>query len=76
MPPTAGIQGSGTAVNSGINTTSRFGFRGSEDIGQRAIFNLESGVNIDTGAPASATTLFDPFGSRSPAFTPMSVLQP
>ena len=50
-----GDAGSSTAVNSGINTTSRFGFRGSEDIGGglKAIFNL------NTGASVSATKLFD-----------------
>ncbi len=48
-------------MNSGINTTSRFGFRGSEDLGGglKAIFNLESGINLDTGASVSATKLFD-----------------
>lgn len=57
----AGSADSSTAVNSGINTTSRFGFRGSEDLGGglKAIFNLESGANLDTGASANATKLFD-----------------
>lgn len=57
----AGSADSSSAVNSGINTTSRFGFRGSEDLGGglKAIFNLESGVNLDTGASANATKLFD-----------------
>jgi predicted porin len=55
-----GDAGSSTAVNSGINTTSRFGFRGSEDLGGglKATFNLESAVNLDTGA-GNATKLFD-----------------
>ncbi|MEO5797658.1 MAG: porin [Rhodoferax sp.] len=50
-----------TAVSSGVNTTSRFGFRGSEDLGSglRAVVNLESGLNIDTGASVSTTKLFD-----------------
>ncbi len=57
----AAASGSATAVNSGINSTSRFGFRGSEDLGDgiKAVFNLESGVNLDTGASASSTKLFD-----------------
>ena len=56
-----GDASSSTAVNSGINTTSRFGFRGDEDLGGglKATFNLESGINLDTGASASATKLFD-----------------
>ena len=50
-----------TAVGSGVNNTSRFGLRGAEDLGggMRATFNLESGLNIDTGANANATKLFD-----------------
>ena len=52
---------SATALSSGVNNTSRFGLRGSEDLGGglAAIFNLESGINIDTGAQANATKLFD-----------------
>ena len=52
---------SSVAVNSGINNTSRFGLRGVEDIGGglKVVFNLESGVNVDTGAQANATKLFD-----------------
>lgn len=39
------------ALGSGINTTSRLGFRGSEDLGGglRAEFNFESGMNVDSG---------------------------
>ena len=57
----AATAGSATAVSSGVNNTSRFGFRGSEDLGggMAAIFNLESGINIDTGAQANATKFFD-----------------
>jgi predicted porin len=49
------------AVNSGINNTSRFGLRGTEDLGGglKAVFTLESGINLDTGAQANATKLFD-----------------
>jgi len=57
----AAINGSTTAASSGVNNVSRFGFRGSEDLGggMAAIFNLESGINIDTGAQANATKFFD-----------------
>ena len=52
--PTAG---SSHSLGSGIHTTSRWGLRGSEDLGggAKALFNLESGLNADTGAPANAT---------------------
>ncbi|MBW7924981.1 MAG: porin [Burkholderiaceae bacterium] len=38
-------------VNSGYNSTSRFGIRGTEDLGSglKATFNLEGGVQFDTG---------------------------
>ncbi|MES3024341.1 MAG: porin [Pseudomonadota bacterium] len=44
--------GSRTVVNSGDQSTSRFGFKGVEDIGSglKAIFNLEGGLNVSTGA--------------------------
>lgn len=53
--------GSATAVSSGVNSTSRFGFRGSEDLGggMSAIFNLESGISMDTGGQSNATKFFD-----------------
>jgi predicted porin len=53
--------GNTNAVNSGINTTSRLGYRGREDLGGGlyAMFNLESGINVDTGAPANTTKFFD-----------------
>ncbi len=40
------------SANSGGKDGSRFGLRGSEDLGagQKAIFNLESGFNVGTGA--------------------------
>jgi len=43
-------------VYSGVQSSSRFGIRGSEDIGSglKVIFNLESGVEFDTGAAGSA----------------------
>lgn len=48
-----------TSVVSGSNSTSRWGLRGSEDIGSgvRASFWLESGIAVDTGAVI--TNLFD-----------------
>lgn len=51
-----------TAVAAGTQGQSRFGFRGTEDLGGglKALFNLESGFNADTGL--SATPFF---GRRS-----------
>ena len=54
-----GAPGGGrTVVNSGNQSTSRIGFRGTEDLGNdlKAVFNLEAGVAIDTGA--TDTSLF------------------
>jgi predicted porin len=50
-----------SVVASGVGLTSRWGIRGTEDLGGglRASFNLESGINVDTGAPSNATTYFD-----------------
>jgi predicted porin len=50
-----------TVVASGVGPTSRWGIRGTEDLGGglRATINLESGINVDTGASANATTYFD-----------------
>lgn len=49
------------AITSGTNTTSRFGWRGTEDLGGgwRATFNFESGLNMQSGTTASSTKLFD-----------------
>ena len=60
-PAYAGSSTSTTAINSGVNTTNRWGLRGAEDLGGglSAIFNLEGGINTDTGASSSATKLFD-----------------
>jgi predicted porin len=57
-----GVNGNHTVLNSGNQSSSRFGFRGSEDLGNglKAIFNLEAGMAIDTGAGDSAL-----FGRRS-----------
>lgn len=57
----AAAAGSDMTLSSGVDNTSRFGLRGSEDLGggMAAVFNLESGINIDTGAQANATKFFD-----------------
>lgn len=49
-------QGSITRVTSGGQNTSRFGFRGTEDLGGgfKALFNLEGGLFIDSGASDGA----------------------
>ncbi|MEO6293757.1 MAG: porin [Burkholderiaceae bacterium] len=56
----AAINGTVTAVNSGTNTTSRLGYRGTEDLGggMKAVFNLESGLSTDSGSTPS-TKFFD-----------------
>jgi predicted porin len=53
---------SNTVINSGDQSSSRLGFRGTEDLGNglKALFNIEAGVSIDTGAGDSAL-----FGRRS-----------
>lgn len=50
-----------SSLGSGINTTSRWGIRASEDLGggTRALFQLESGINVDTGTAANASKYFD-----------------
>lgn len=60
MADSDGLAGSSTAdsavtVFSGVQSTSRFGVRGSEDLGGglKATFNIEAGVNWDTGAADS-----------------------
>ncbi len=51
-----------TVINSGNQSSSRLGFRGTEDLGNglKAIFNIEAGLALDTGAGDSAL-----FGRRS-----------
>jgi predicted porin len=46
--------GSTALVNQGVQSTSRWGMRGSEDLGGglKAIFNIESGITNDTALPA------------------------
>ena len=48
-------------VASGVGPTSRWGIRGTEDLGGglRATFNVEGGFNVDTGASSSAVAFFD-----------------
>ncbi|CAM3511168.1 porin [Polaromonas hydrogenivorans] len=50
-----------TVVDSSGLNGSRWGLKGSEDLGGglKALFVLESGLNIDTGAAASGTSLFN-----------------
>ncbi|MET3138648.1 putative porin [Undibacterium sp. GrIS 1.2] len=53
-------QGSITSVDSGVQSGSRLGFKGSEDLGGglKAIFKLEMGVNADTGSSAQGGLAF------------------
>lgn len=50
-----------TGLASGVNSTSRLGFRAREDLGGGlfALINLETGLNIDTGATANGSKFFD-----------------
>jgi predicted porin len=50
-----------TAVVGGLLNTSRWGFRGSEDLGNglKAHFQIEGGISPDTGAQSEALSLFD-----------------
>jgi GBP family porin len=50
-----------TEVNSGNLNTSRFGFRGNEDMGGglSAVFQLESSITVDTGAAGSSTAFWN-----------------
>jgi len=52
---------SASSLGSGIHTTSRWGLRASEDLGggAKALFQLESGINADTGSSANASKYFD-----------------
>ncbi len=62
------------SVASGVNNTSRFGIRGTEDLGggYGSLFQLESGLNVDTGATARTDKFFDRLafaGLRTPVGT-------
>lgn len=56
----AGNSSTTNGVTSSILTESFFGLKGQEDLGGglKAVFKLESGINVDTGAAASATNFF------------------
>lgn len=58
-----GARGSVNKITSGANSMSRYGFRGSEDLGGglSAIMGLESGIKIDTGEVDAAGTIFNRF---------------
>ena len=47
-----------TVISSGTQSTSRIGFRGTEDLGNglKALFNIEAGVALDNGAQDAAGT--------------------
>ncbi|WP_254223733.1 porin [Burkholderia multivorans] len=53
--------GSSWGTASGIGSPTRWGLRGNEDLGggYRAVFALESGFNVNTGALIKTNTLFD-----------------
>ncbi|GAB2839687.1 porin [Pseudoduganella ginsengisoli] len=55
-----GINGVSTRVTSGMATQSRWGFKGSEDLGDgmSAFFAVEGGIHADTGIPTQNGTLF------------------
>jgi predicted porin len=55
-----GIAGTSTRVTSGMATQSRWGFRGTEDLGQgmAAFFVIEGGIHADTGTSTQNNTLF------------------
>lgn len=57
---TGGAAGSVTKLTSGVESGSRLGFRGVEDLGSgyNAHFTLESGFNIDTGVSGQGGLLF------------------
>ena len=55
-----GINGPSTRVTSGMATQSRWGFRGSEDLGggNSAFFVIEGGIHADVGTSTQNNTLF------------------
>lgn len=55
-----GVNGALNKISSGAGSVSRFGLRGTEDLGGglSAIFTLESGVKADTGEQDNAGVLF------------------
>ena len=59
---TGAADGSRTVLNSGNQSSSRIGFKGTEELGEglNALFNIEAGVSLDTGAGDSVL-----FGRRA-----------
>jgi predicted porin len=59
---TGAAGGKRTAINSGNQSSSRLGFKGTEDLGNglKAMFNIEAGVALDTGMGDTAL-----FGRRA-----------
>lgn len=57
---TGGATGTKTALDSGIQSGSRLGFKGTEDLGNglKANFKLEMGVNADTGGSSQGGLAF------------------
>lgn len=55
-----GVNGSVNKIDSGIASASRIGFKGTEDLGSglSALFVLESGFNVDSGAQGNNEGLF------------------
>jgi len=55
-----GVAGTSTRVTSGMATQSRWGFRGSEDLGSgnSAFFVIEGGIHADVGNSTQNNTLF------------------
>jgi predicted porin len=68
-------QGSVTQLNSGIMEGSRWGIKGSEDMGggYRALFTLESRVELDTGGQSNRATSGNQLPDRLTAGLPPSV---
>lgn len=64
-----GVGGSTTAVVSGISSSSRIGFRGREDLGGglRAVFRLEMGLDLNSGALASYSGNYSAATPSAPA---------
>jgi predicted porin len=68
-----GVNGSTGALQNGVMSGSRWGVRGTEDLGggMSAIFNLEQAISLDTGAASSyagqpgSTTTYTGFNRRS-----------
>jgi predicted porin len=61
---TGAPSGQRTVVNSGNQSSSRLGFKGTEDLGNglKAVFNIEAGIALDTGMADTAL-----FGRRAVA---------